>query len=202
MHKKYIQQLRFRYGLTPAQYRSLYTKQDGKCFLCKTRPPGGPGQRVALFVDHDHKSGRVRKLLCRRCNNGLGAFQDDPVLLARAIEYLTGVHPTVLVNTRLQKGSIIQYHRAWHVRYRHTDETGKRSSKSQILGYVRDHPDISTILPLRDEFMRRYNEGKNMTQFIRKELKVRLGKASIFQPEKPKYRPPTDVDAILVPSGL
>lgn len=68
------------YGLTPEQYASMETSQRGKCAICD--------HEVKLCVDHDHGSGKVRGLLCRKCNVGIGIFKDSPKLLSRAILYL------------------------------------------------------------------------------------------------------------------
>lgn len=71
-----------RHGLTPEDYAELFLKQGGRCGIC-----GSPGVGP-LRVDHDHETGAVRGLLCHKCNVGLGHFNDDPDLLARAQEYL------------------------------------------------------------------------------------------------------------------
>lgn len=73
--------LRSVYGITLAQYEQMFAEQDGRCYLCGER-------HEILCVDHCHKSGAIRKLLCRLCNTGLGAFDDDTWILARAIEYI------------------------------------------------------------------------------------------------------------------
>ena len=70
-----------KYGLTVEQYREMFARQEGRCCIC--RQPLG-----RIDIDHDHATGRVRGLLCHACNIGLGAFQDDPRILQRAIEYL------------------------------------------------------------------------------------------------------------------
>lgn len=82
--------LRADYGITSAQYDEMLKAQDGKCAIC-----GGAndvriksGYRVPLDVDHCHRKGSVRKLLCRKCNIGLGAFRDNPKLMRLAIAYL------------------------------------------------------------------------------------------------------------------
>lgn len=74
-----------RYGIDAAIYRRLENEQNGVCAICKG-PPNNKGGWLA--VDHDHKTGRVRALLCNGCNSGLGLFGDDPAMLERAITYL------------------------------------------------------------------------------------------------------------------
>jgi hypothetical protein len=73
------------YDLTEAQYDAFLTKQGGLCAICP-RPLVRMGPHTC--IDHCHKTGRVRGLLCRPCNVGIGNLQDDPVLLRKAIEYL------------------------------------------------------------------------------------------------------------------
>jgi Recombination endonuclease VII len=75
-----------RYGLTWSAYQELLKKQDGKCAICGTGVTVGQN----LAVDHDHKTGEVRGLLCSPCNLGLGAFADDPQRLRKAADYLEG----------------------------------------------------------------------------------------------------------------
>jgi hypothetical protein len=58
--------------------------QGGQCAIC--REP--PNPKISLHVDHDHRTGRVRGLLCFTCNNGLGQLQDSPVLLRKAAAYV------------------------------------------------------------------------------------------------------------------
>ena len=61
----------------------MLADQDGKCAICTKPFPG----RIA--IDHDHRTGRVRGLLCTSCNTGIGKLGDDPELLLRAISYLS-----------------------------------------------------------------------------------------------------------------
>lgn len=76
--------LRFRFGIGLAEYEALLTAQGGVCAICGTQP------NKALAVDHCHRSGRIRGLLCGICNTALGGFKDDQALLTKAIEYLAG----------------------------------------------------------------------------------------------------------------
>lgn len=76
-----------RYGLTPFEYQALYSAQGHSCRICGS-PPSGNDRWGLLAVDHDHDTGRVRGLLCFRCNSGLGQFQDDPAILRAAAAYL------------------------------------------------------------------------------------------------------------------
>jgi hypothetical protein len=86
--------LRRRYGIGQAEFDELLGEQGGVCAIC-----GAPDPQ---HVDHDHRTGRVRGILCFNCNGGLGQFRDDPVFLANAITYLKGttwrrvlIHPGV-----------------------------------------------------------------------------------------------------------
>lgn len=61
--------------------------QQGRCAICKSADP--KTNKVKTWcVDHDHKTGRVRGLLCTMCNRGLGFFGDKQRLLERAAQYL------------------------------------------------------------------------------------------------------------------
>lgn len=74
------------YGITLDDYRSMYQEQEGKCAICGTSCPDHG--KMGLVVDHCHKNGHVRKLLCTHCNKGIGQFKEDPEILQKAIEYL------------------------------------------------------------------------------------------------------------------
>jgi hypothetical protein len=74
------------YGLTEVQYQELLASQDGHCALCPRVNSGIKGGR--LFVDHDHQTGKIRGLLCLRCNTSLGALGDSIASLERVIIYL------------------------------------------------------------------------------------------------------------------
>ena len=75
--------LKKRYGISEEQYNEMFNRQNGVCAICKTNE----GQKQ-LAVDHDHKTGIIRKLLCMNCNTAIGMFKDDPELLQAAISYL------------------------------------------------------------------------------------------------------------------
>lgn len=74
------------YGITIEEYDVLYKEQNHGCAICKAST-GSNGKR--LSVDHNHKTGEVRGLLCDDCNIGLGKFKDNSSLLAKAINYLS-----------------------------------------------------------------------------------------------------------------
>lgn len=75
---------RRKFGLRSGEFAAMNAAQNGLCGCCGELP----GQK-GLQVDHCHRSGRVRALLCGPCNLGLGNFKDDPDRLRKAIEYLT-----------------------------------------------------------------------------------------------------------------
>ena len=77
--------LKGEYGITPNDFDYLLRKQNGKCAICGiTQCP--TGRRFA--VDHCHKTGKVRGLLCQACNTGLGKFNDSVHNLEEAVKYL------------------------------------------------------------------------------------------------------------------
>ena len=67
-------------------FDEMLAAQGGQCAACKTDEFVGPGKRP--HVDHDHKTGAVRGLVCVRCNVILGMAQDDPARLQACIRYL------------------------------------------------------------------------------------------------------------------
>ncbi|WP_237075950.1 endonuclease VII domain-containing protein [Mycobacteroides abscessus] len=74
------------YGITAEQYWAIYEYQGGCCWICR-RAKGTGSKR--LSVDHDHKTGYVRGLLCSPCNRGvLGHLRDDRRALFHGIQYL------------------------------------------------------------------------------------------------------------------
>lgn len=72
-----------RYGITGEDYKKILVKQGGKCAICRKIPT------KKLFIDHCHKSKKVRGLLCHHCNTGLGMFKDSTKFITNATKYLT-----------------------------------------------------------------------------------------------------------------
>jgi len=81
--------LRRKYGITDEQYDAMLKAQNGACAICKRPERMFIGStRTRLAVDHSHKTGKVRGLLCSTCNTALGAFGEDPERIRKAIEYI------------------------------------------------------------------------------------------------------------------
>jgi len=78
--------LRWMYNMTAEEFVRMFTEQDGKCKICGSKL--GTILLGKLNIDHDHKTGKVRGLLCRSCNMGLGSFKDNLILLRSAVKYL------------------------------------------------------------------------------------------------------------------
>jgi hypothetical protein len=72
------------YGLSTEEFDALLVAQGYVCAICQQNDNLGR----QLSVDHDHKTGKIRGLLCGMCNRAIGFLRDDPALLRRAIEYL------------------------------------------------------------------------------------------------------------------
>ena len=84
--KIYWQRLKAVFGLSREAYLKMLEEQNGVCGICK-QPEGSKRFRY-LAVDHDHTTGKIRGLLCHRCNKGLGVFKDEIGRLKQAIAYL------------------------------------------------------------------------------------------------------------------
>ena len=77
------QRLRKKYGITLTEYESMLATQKGLCAICKE-----PDKYQPLGVDHNHKTGKARALLCAHCNMALGGFRENVNFLKAAIKYL------------------------------------------------------------------------------------------------------------------
>ena len=78
--------MKYKYGITRKQFDFMLKAQDYKCAIC--------GKEITdqePHIDHDHNTGKVRGLLCGKCNTALGLFGDDPSLLNKAVQYLTTI---------------------------------------------------------------------------------------------------------------
>lgn len=75
-------QLKSKFGISLVEYEERLAQQGSVCAIC-----GASGSR-SMPVDHNHKTGKIRGILCHWCNKGLGQFFDDPKKLRKAIKYL------------------------------------------------------------------------------------------------------------------
>ena len=74
------------YDMTVEQYQQMFDDQCGRCKICETHQSE---LNSPLNIDHCHKIGTIRGLLCVNCNHGLGCYKDSKELLLKAIEYLS-----------------------------------------------------------------------------------------------------------------
>ena len=96
-HKKWVSQNRDKVAFSKAksQYgisKEEYDKMPNFCVIC--------GSTENLCIDHSHRTGRIRGKLCHSCNKGLGFFNDNPILLERAADYLMGVATPEQINPK------------------------------------------------------------------------------------------------------
>ena len=87
--RKYF--IKNRYGISVEEYNSMLREQMDACSICITVFPGG--KRDVFYIDHDHKTGNVRGLLCRNCNLMIGYAKDDTDILREAVRYLERSQP-------------------------------------------------------------------------------------------------------------
>lgn len=89
-HLQKARALRDSFGMSLKDFQAMHEAQDGKCAICGTKDAGTHrGKSKALAVDHDHKTGKIRGLLCEACNQGIGKLKDDPEILRKAADYLS-----------------------------------------------------------------------------------------------------------------
>lgn len=90
--------LRYNFGISTKQYETLLLSQRGVCAICQqpetARAKNGKVKRLA--VDHDHKTGRIRGLLCNNCNIGIGAFGDNDEHMRSAVAYIQERNPQLV----------------------------------------------------------------------------------------------------------
>ena len=82
--KLYLAKIPTQYKITIDKYYEMWDNQKGKCFICEEPP----SEKQNLCIDHDHLTGKVRGLLCTKCNKALGLFKDNKELLSKALNYL------------------------------------------------------------------------------------------------------------------
>ena len=75
IEKVYAANLATNYNMTPEQYAAKMEAQQGRCAICGNKPTR------RLHVDHDHKTGALRDLLCSHCNHAIGHAKEDPARL-------------------------------------------------------------------------------------------------------------------------
>jgi Recombination endonuclease VII len=78
-----------RFGMSLLEYELRLALQNGACAICKKTPRG------LLCIDHCHVTGKVRGLLCRKCNSALGFYDDDPKLVQAGADYLTAFYESL-----------------------------------------------------------------------------------------------------------
>jgi hypothetical protein len=92
--QKYLnfkQNLKVRFGISEDVYLDMWSSQEGLCKICnqgESSKNGNTGMLKSLCVDHCHKTGRIRGLLCHKCNLGIGHLNDSIEILKSAIKYL------------------------------------------------------------------------------------------------------------------
>lgn len=83
--------LKKKFGLSVEEYNAMLFDQGERCAICKKQETSKfKGTGRSFSVDHCHETGKIRGLLCHRCNTSLGGFGDSVELLLTAVSYLSG----------------------------------------------------------------------------------------------------------------
>ncbi len=80
--------MKFQHGITKKQWQAVLHTQNFCCAICESVFVAGRRSALNACVDHDHATGRLRGLLCRRCNQGIGLLQDSGGVAEKAAAYL------------------------------------------------------------------------------------------------------------------
>lgn len=89
------------YGVSVGEYDAMLAAQGGVCAICKrSERAERDGKLLLMPVDHDHRTGQVRGILCHACNRVIGLLGDDPGRIRAVIRYLHGLPPGAARGTR------------------------------------------------------------------------------------------------------
>lgn len=78
--------LKKNYGITPDEWNDMLIQQDGRCAICSR--DFSEINKKHIHVDHNHMTGAIRQMLCHKCNQGIGSFNEDVSLLRAAVQYI------------------------------------------------------------------------------------------------------------------
>jgi hypothetical protein len=78
--------LKYEYGVTVREWEALFEAQDKKCAICRSVKPHR--KKAIWHTDHDHKTGKVRGILCSHCNQMIGMAHEDPAIMLAGAAYL------------------------------------------------------------------------------------------------------------------
>ena len=87
-HKEYLKQyfIKYKYGLSKTEYDNLLLSQNNRCAICKE--PLDSQNPHNVIIDHNHLTGKIRGILCRKCNLAIGQLRDNPEYAYNAFLYL------------------------------------------------------------------------------------------------------------------
>lgn len=84
-YKKFLYDIFKRLGITQSQYEDIVNYSNNTCYICGREPYS---DKSRLHLDHNHKTGQIRGLLCARCNWYLATIEKDPTILEKIKNYL------------------------------------------------------------------------------------------------------------------
>lgn len=98
--QRYLYNIKQKFGLCAEDYYSMLDSQNGRCAICG-RKPDETWKKKRLSVDHDHGTGKIRGLLCHKCNLAIGQFGDDAKVAKSASRYLQKASQEVVTDEQL-----------------------------------------------------------------------------------------------------